>query len=253
MTQQPDHFFREKLAQHAQTPPSAAWERIEAGLERRPARTWWWRAAAAVAVLGLAGVYVFYSSTETNGPKQYAQENPRENIQPKDVPAPTVQQEVPSVTERKEETAPAPDLHKQITPRANAIKLQSKQDTPSVAQVNTTTDQQQQHPTPVPDVNTSSTETITTDEVYAAASTEDQTSSGSMTLVYTPGEIDQYLDKKALTEATPQDKKPSTLKKLLKRAYELKSNQDPIGELRQKKNEILALNFKQDKQRGQNK
>jgi hypothetical protein len=53
-------------------------------------------------------------------------------------------------------------------------------------------------------------------------------------------------------DATPEDKKPSTFKKLLSRAYDLKNNQDPIGELRQKKNEILALNFKKDK-RGQNK
>jgi hypothetical protein len=41
--------------------------------------------------------------------------------------------------------------------------------------------------------------------------------------------------------------------KLLKKANNLTSNQDPLGELRQKKSEILALNFKNDKQRGQNK
>ena len=41
--------------------------------------------------------------------------------------------------------------------------------------------------------------------------------------------------------------------KLLKKANDLKNNHDPMGELRQKKNEILALNFKGEKQRGQNK
>jgi hypothetical protein len=57
-----------------------------------------------------------------------------------------------------------------------------------------------------------------------------------------------------LAEATPELKKPSTLKKLLDKAYDLKHNQDAFGELRQKKNEILALNFKNEKQqRNQNR
>jgi hypothetical protein len=60
------------------------------------------------------------------------------------------------------------------------------------------------------------------------------------------------LDKKALAQATSEEKKSSTFKKLLKKANDLKSNQDPFGDLREKKNEILALNFRNEK-RGQNK
>jgi hypothetical protein len=65
-------------------------------------------------------------------------------------------------------------------------------------------------------------------------------------------ETDQYLNKNTLAEATAHDKKPSTFKKFLKKANDLKSNQDPFGDLRERKNEILALNFKNDK-REQNK
>ena len=75
----------------------------------------------------------------------------------------------------------------------------------------------------------------------------------NITLVYTAKDVEEYLDKKALAEATSDHKKSSTFKKLLKKANDLTSNQDPFGELRQKKNEILALNFKNEKQRGQNK
>jgi hypothetical protein len=64
--------------------------------------------------------------------------------------------------------------------------------------------------------------------------------------------VNDYKEKSG-NDATPEDKKPSTLKKLLRKANELTNNQDPLGDLRQKKNEILALNFKSDKQRGQNK
>jgi hypothetical protein len=63
----------------------------------------------------------------------------------------------------------------------------------------------------------------------------------------------KYLDKKSLAQATSGEKKPSTLRKLLDKAYDLKHNQDPFGDLRQKKNEILALNFRSEKQRSQNK
>ena len=73
------------------------------------------------------------------------------------------------------------------------------------------------------------------------------------TLIITTKESDEYLNKKELAQATSKEKKSSTLKKLLKKADDLTNDQDPFGELRQKKNEILALNFKTDKQRGQNK
>ena len=74
----------------------------------------------------------------------------------------------------------------------------------------------------------------------------------TMTLTFTAEETNKYLDKNALAEATQEDKKSSTFKKLLKKANDLKSNQDPFGDLREMKNEILALNFKNEK-RGQNK
>jgi len=71
-------------------------------------------------------------------------------------------------------------------------------------------------------------------------------------ITITAAESEKYLDKVALAEATSEEKKPSTFQKLLKKADDLKNNQDPFGELRQRKNEILALNFKNEK-RGQNK
>jgi hypothetical protein len=75
-----------------------------------------------------------------------------------------------------------------------------------------------------------------------------------ISIVITATEADEkYLNKKSLADATSEEKKSSTLRKLLDTAYDLKNNQEPFGDLRQKKNEILALNFKSDKQRSQNK
>lgn len=68
-----------------------------------------------------------------------------------------------------------------------------------------------------------------------------------VTLVYSAEDVSVYLNKNPDDEATVDDKKQSTLKKLLQKANDLTTNQDPVGELRQRKNEILALNFKNDK------
>ncbi|NJM25281.1 MAG: hypothetical protein HC859_07115 [Bacteroidia bacterium] len=78
------------------------------------------------------------------------------------------------------------------------------------------------------------------------------TEEDNMTITLTVEEVNEkYLTKKTIADATTPEKKSSTLRKLLDKAYDLKHNQDPVGELRQKKNEILALNFKNDKRRQQ--
>jgi len=74
--------------------------------------------------------------------------------------------------------------------------------------------------------------------------------SKSVTLTYSTADVSAYLNKNTEDEATEDERKQSTLKKLLQKANDLKTNQDPFGELRQRKNEILALNFMNDK-RGQ--
>jgi hypothetical protein len=84
----------------------------------------------------------------------------------------------------------------------------------------------------------------------ARATTGITAAASGVTLSYTTEDVSTYLNKNIDDEATDDDKKQSTLKKLLHKANDLKTNQDPFGDLRQRKNEILALNFKNDK-RGQ--
>jgi hypothetical protein len=75
----------------------------------------------------------------------------------------------------------------------------------------------------------------------------------SVTLIFDAEQVNEkFLNKNLIVKATPEEKKPSTLRKLLDKAYDLKHNQDPLGNLRQRKNEIFALNFKNDKQRSEN-
>ena len=88
--------------------------------------------------------------------------------------------------------------------------------------------------------------------VTAHSSHESQTSSPrkTRTIVFTPEEVNQkYLSRKNEARATSEAKQPSTLRNLLDKAQDLKHNQDPLGEIRQKKDEILAMNFRKEKQR----
>jgi len=75
----------------------------------------------------------------------------------------------------------------------------------------------------------------------------------STTLVYTIAEVNEkYILKKEETEATTNNENASSFQKLLQKAGELTTNQSPIAQLRQKKNEILALDFKKEKSESKN-
>ena len=75
----------------------------------------------------------------------------------------------------------------------------------------------------------------------------------SVTIVFSAEEVNQkYLAKRPDADATPVAKETSGLKRLLDKASDMKNNQDLLGELRQKKNEILAMNFRNDKQNTEN-
>ena len=66
----------------------------------------------------------------------------------------------------------------------------------------------------------------------------------SNTIVYTAEEVNaRFLRKNVDTQATPEDKKSSGIQKLMGIAHDLKNNENGFGDLRQKKDEILALNF----------
>ncbi len=87
-------------------------------------------------------------------------------------------------------------------------------------------------------------------QVEPNAETKVASGEKNIKITISANESEKFLNKNSLAQATPSEKKTSTLKKLLDKAEDM----DPFGDLRQKKNEILALNFRSEKnQRGQNK
>lgn len=241
MNQQPDELFRQKLEGFKKPAPATAWEKIAAAEHKKTHKGLWLKIAASLLLVTLV-IYTRWQDTPVN-----------EKVSGLINEAPVVQPNITSLPPRENNDATETKSQKET---AIPLKKSAPSSIAKAEQLKTVV---------VSDMNSNGTETIamSTQEIDMESPSEytDSTllesiylqSSENITMVFTAKEVNEYLEKKELTEATDDTKKPSTWKKLLKKANDLTNNQDPFGELRQKKNEILALNFRNEKQRGQNK
>jgi hypothetical protein len=246
MNQQPDKLFRDKLQGHQTPAPASAWEKISAAQQKKKHHKGWLKIAASL--LLIAGTaYLFRPSTSqpVNDHKLIAEQITSDNAE--------VTPEIDSAA------------HSDTADQSTALpKIVEAPPAPKQKKVFATT---RQHPVSLADAHVSAqpqdkaddiieTHPVFDDHSVAVTDVEsvvNENGNESITLSYSSEESSKYLNKKELIEATSESRKPSTLKKLLQKASDLKNNQDPLGDLRQMKNEILALNFKSEKQRGQNK
>jgi hypothetical protein len=255
MNQPLDNFFREKLGQAHKPAPLSAWDRIDAGLDGKQRKGMWLKVAASVLIVA-AGSFILWPAEKTSHmPVATApsKENAPKHTPPQIAPTPVVTA-----------PAPAPAVATTAVPSSQPSVRKTKRPAPQptavpeplpVQQEVAYQEQARQHNDDAPgyeQVPLLKPAPASANVVLADAAALEETD-GSITLVYSANEVDEkYLDKEALAKATSAQKKPSTFRKLLEKAYDLKNNQDPLGGLRQKKNEILALNFKNEK-RSQNK
>ncbi len=248
MNQQPDKLFREKLEGYQKPAPASAWEKIAAAQAKKNNKGGWLKIAASLALLAVAG-YILWFVSNTNAPQDSITNATKEPVH---TSVPQDNSPKSEIAENKNDKLPVPKSQptgKRKLPKKERIKTKQTQNV-AVAEETNLNDQSLQTTTLV----ARETEPTTIQEPSIAESqVTEKPADQNVTMVFTAADVDGYLDKTALAEATSEEKKSSTLKKLLKKANDLTSNQDPFGELRQKKNEILALNFRSEKQRGQNK
>ena len=244
MNQQPDKLFREKLEGHQKPAPASAWEKIAAAQSKKNDKWLWLKIAASIALVAVIG-YMSWPEPKTENLSHEASTKPSEE---------KTSEQVPQVSEKMadvktETTQPSANSDKPSTPVSTRKTVVKKMSPPKddIQNLNVAETKKEETKEDIALVETVIQPQIK--DTSVAAQPEPQ----KITLVYTAKDVEEYLDKKSLEEATSDSKKSSTLKKLLRKAEDLTNNQDPFGELRQKKNEILALNFKNEKQRGQNK
>lgn len=240
--QPPDNFFREKLENFQRPAPVAAWDRIENQLKKNDTKGvgLWWKVAASFLLLATAA-YLIWPAKISDQP----------------VTSIPVQNEIPTAksTDKTNHVSPAPMTTLKPVERIAAVeKIQNVRKKPiqktpvkndRSAQALESPVEQESSAEVVADI----ADTMVADETLTSAPAHQPK---KIRLQFSTEETNKYLDENAVAKATSEEKKSSTLKKLLKKANDLKSNQDPFGDLREKKNEILALNFKNEK-RGQNK
>jgi hypothetical protein len=248
MKQQPDELFRNKLRAYSKPVPESAWDRIEAGMVRKPYPFYRLAIAASLLLISVC-IYIFWPSPLSEQ-TTIAQQN---KIKPNKV----IEQGDERVKEepvRKEgagkssaETTDIGQTQKLVEP------INRKRVAPVEPEVTTEVEQKTNGQTPEDMFGPViiNTEIIAEEKIDSIDT--GITESKNLFIVYTAEDTKEYLSKRIPEEATTGEETASTFKKVLRTARNLKSNQDPVGDLRQMKNEILALNFKSDKGRGQKK
>ena len=250
MNQQPDKLFRDKLEGYQRPAPASAWEKIAAAQSKKNDKWLWLKIAASIAFVAVAAYVLFPESKVADVSKK--QSNVPAEEKSSEQAANTAKESTQDI--KTEATTPSTASNIKPNPTTNKEKAIKKitpakeQNEPLIATV-----PQPAQNDPEAQVGESVASVETDAEPQVEVVPNETKANSHITLTYSAKDVEEYLDKKSLAEATSDSKKSSTLKKLLKKAEDLTNNQDPFGELRQKKNEILALNFKNEKQRGQNK
>jgi hypothetical protein len=253
MKQQPDNLFNEKLENHSMPAPEGAWLRIEQRLQPSKNHSQWlWAKIAATVTLLLAAFILLWMEKEASNRTLTLNEIPKVNTPTVSKPlkqdgAPLTSQPKASVVKQKEKKK-IQVVDKKKEP---SIRNFSKQEPQIVEAVST---------------NTSLVEEPTTENSVTAVSPsffdEPKVSETEPTIIketksstihYTAAEVNEKFLRPVTTDATSGNENASTWRKLLEKADDMKSNHGTLAELRQRKNEILALNLdKKDKSEKQN-
>ena len=225
MTSQPEKLFRDKLENFQRPAPVAAWDRIEAGLDKSNNKKVWMKIAAGLLLLAIA-TFIVWPGKKTDKTETLAESNTatpdKKSVEEKIIP----QQQLPVIAEqsivtKKNKSNGSTDKASQKTEQKQPVLVSEKTET-------------------LPENNF----VIEPIKNTAVAVQESATTSSSTTIVYTADEVNSKFMKKNLqTDATDEEKKPSGIQKLMGLAYDLKNNENGMRDLRQKKDEILALNF----------
>ncbi|MEJ1239410.1 hypothetical protein WBG78_14840 [Chryseolinea sp. T2] len=273
MNQQPDKLFRDKLQHYQKAAPASAWDKIAVSKEEKKRHNTWLKVAASL--LLIVGFWTTLELTLSDSSNEHlaneesaapaagtSQEAQKKSIQEEDSQAsgmPSVAEQTAATptengattgfakkattnaVDHGKETRRSHDLTKvaAATNNYNGVSTRITSDAPEVI-----ADVQ-----PLDEPGTRLNNNSVNDENEAVVARNEVVANG-VKLTYNVDDVSAYLEKNINTDATDEEKKQSTLKKLLQKANDLKTNQDPFSELRQRKNEILALNFMNEK-RGQ--
>lgn len=236
MKQYPDALFREKLEQHSLSAPQNAWSRIEKKMPASRDTFFIWKVAAAILLL-LVSIALLLPTEKSNQPTLLSNNTIVEKQN-------TAKIEIPETTptvKKKEDIKSTPSSTKQI------IQKESVPSQPIlVEQQITSVESLEIIPTEVTEglasLEVSKQPTASLQEEIEIVNSQTIISSeeANTTIVLTAAEVNtKYL---LPTQATSEAETTSSFRKLIDKAVTFKNKTSGLAELRQKKNEMLALN-----------
>lgn len=207
-----DKLFKEKLEDHSLQASAQAWEKVESRLSKKNKMTVWLRAAAAVALLGLVTIAALNWSRSEEAQQKFVVDE-KKSIEPKQ----------PAPAEQRQEIAKAPEKKKTIRKPTQI--------------------EQQKAETVVEEVMTEQ-QPIASIEVEPAPLPLVEKKEKNIVLTYSLPTIKKPEPAETLIA---EEAKKKGLERVLQIAKEVKNSDNPMGELREAKNDILAFEFKKDK------
>ena len=231
-----DKFFASKLSEHTIEPGDKAWSHIAANLPKKNNAILWFRAAAGIAIAGLALMLWFYSGTDESFNQNIAQQS--EETQPVDEKASKEDELLTATAETNsvnQDQKPATIKKEYAQAAAQPKKKAEKNETMPLAQEPAVQIAQVEQPV------TTNAEQL--EQIDLTATVVGEETSKPIVIVF---ELKEITKKENPYELDLSPQKKSGIKKVLEIANDVRTGDSPIGGLRQAKEEIFAFNFKKE-------
>lgn len=255
MTTQPDKLFKEKLAHYSKPAPQLAWSKIESNMHASNKKIVWLRMAAGFLLFTVAGV-LFWSVSTKEAPQPLADNSTQVTHQP-DSDSSITQSDEKDKEELKIETETPPIELKETKRDSNQNTLtkttNNNQPTTRVVENSVAQANENKQPEFIVSENTETIAVVIPENTENSSTANETQQDKTIYITYSVAEVNEKFLRKQEPEATTEEKKSSGIQKLFTLAADIKNSETGIGELRQKKNEILALNFRDDKKGTTNK
>ena len=241
MSNKVDKLFKDKLESHSLPPSAQAWEKVEAHLGKKNKMGLALRVAAAVALLGVL-TFVGINWSNSSDQKQELVKEDLKKIEPKVVEhketehkeeikqAQKVERAPVAVEQRQTKKAKTQPVAEQPKEQEHSLEQPSQQPVEQIAAVDLTPTQQPSHQ-------------ATQQPSHPAT----QPPAAGITLTYSLPPVKKEIAEPAIAQS---EEKKTGFERVLAIAREVK-NGDPLGELREAKDDIFALDFRKDKNKKQ--
>ncbi|CAN5258537.1 hypothetical protein BH09BAC3_BH09BAC3_20170 [soil metagenome] len=226
-----DELFKEKLTEYSITPSNAAWEKIESDLSKKNNAVLWLRWAA-VFVLGAFVLGTILVNREENTlPLAEKVESPA------------------NATEDIHNVAPVVAEHNlasdnYVTKKKNKIKKSSQ--TPATYSIIQKEEEEEKEKNIVNATSSEETTSTLVETTVANVTTSNEKlkeTTKSIVLVYTLDAIEPTVETPP-AEVVSNDKKDSSLKRVINFAKDVKNGDTPFGGIREMKDDLFALELK---------